>query len=160
MEGVSMRNGLAKSFAVVVGLLLLSVPLIAHHGGAAFDTTKRISMKGTVVEWFWANPHCILRFDVTNDKGEVEHWLAETSNPADMVNNGWTKQSVKTGDQVNVTLMPVKNGRPIGRIVEVVLPNGQKVGSGFGAVPVAAGSQGGTPTGSTGETKSESYPKP
>jgi len=113
-----------------------------------------------VVEWFWANPHCILRFDVTNDKGEVEHWLAETSNPADMVNNGWTKQSVKPGDQVSVTLMPVKNGRPIGRIVEVVLPNGQKVGSGFGAVPVAAGSQGGTTTGSTGETKSESYPKP
>jgi hypothetical protein len=117
-------------------------------------------MKGTVVEWFWANPHCILRIDVTNDKGAVEHWLAETSNPADMINNGWAKQSVKPGDQVSVTLMPVKNGRPIGRIVEVVLPNGQKLGSGFGAVPLPAGTQGGTPGGSTSETKSESYPKP
>jgi hypothetical protein len=57
-------------------------------------------------------------------------------------------------------LMPVKNGRPIGRIVEVVLPNGQKLGSGFGSVPLPAGTQGGAPTGSTGETKSESYPKP
>ena len=117
-------------------------------------------MKGTVVEWFWANPHCVLRFDVSNEKGDVEHWLAEGSNPADMVNNGWTKQSVKPGDQVNVTLMPVKNGRPIGRIAEVVLPNGQKLGSGFGPVLLPAGTQGGTPTGSTGETKSEGYRKP
>jgi hypothetical protein len=157
-----MRNGLARIFAVVVGLLLLSVPLVAHHGNSAFDTTKRIAMKGTVVEWFWANPHCVLRFDVSNDKGDVEHWLAEGSNPADMVNTGWAKQSLKPGDQVSVTLMPVKNGRPIGRVVEVVLPNGQRLGSGFGPVPLGAGTQGGTGTaaGSTGETKSESYPKP
>jgi hypothetical protein len=160
MEGVSMRNGVAKIFAVGASLLLLSVPLFGHHGAAAFDATKRITMKGTVVEWFWANPHCVLRFDVTNDKGEVEHWLAETSNPADMINYGWAKQSVKPGDQIRVTLMPVKNGRPIGRIVEVVLPNGQKLGSGFGSIAPPPGTQGGTPSGSTGETKSESYPKP
>ena len=155
-----MKNGLTISFQVVFGLLLLSVPLYAHHGAAAFDATKRITMKGTVVEWFWANPHCILRFDVSNDKGDVEHWLAEGSNPADMVNTGWAKLSLKPGDQVSVTMMPVKNGRPIGRLLEVVLPNGQRLGSGFGPVPLPAGAQGGTPTGSTGETKSESNPKP
>lgn len=155
-----MRNRLSISFAAVVGLLLLSVPMIAHHGGAAFDTAKRITMKGTVVDWLWANPHCILKFDVTNDKGDVEHWLAEASNPPDLINNGWTKQSVKPGDQVSVTLMPVKNGRPIGRIVEVLLPNGQRVGSGFAPLPVPAGTHAGTPTSSTGEPKSESYPKP
>src|SRR5712692_1807661 len=155
-----MRNGLAKIVALVVGLLLFSVPLFAHQGASAFDATKRVTMKGTVVEWFWANPHCVLRFDVSNDKGDVEHWVAEGSNPADMVNGGWAKQSLKPGDQVSVTMMPVKNGRPIGRIVEVVLPNGQKVGSGFAPLPVPAGTQGGTSTGSAGETKSESYPKP
>jgi len=155
-----MRNGLAKIVALVVGLLLLSVPLDAHHGASAFDTTKRVTMKGTVVEWFWANPHCILRFDVSNDKGDVEHWLAEGSNPADMVNGGWAKLSMKPGDQVSITLMPVKNGRPIGRLVEVVLPNGQKLGSGFAPLLPAAGPQGGTAAGPTGETKSESYPKP
>jgi hypothetical protein len=160
MEGALMRDGLAKICQVVVGLLLLSLPLLAHHGAAAFDATKRISMKGMVVEWFWANPHCILRFDVTNDKGEVEHWFTETSNPADMVNAGWSKQALKPGDQISITIMPVKNGRPIGRIVEVVLPNGQKVGSGFGTLPLPASSPAGSPTGSTGETKSESYPKP
>ena len=155
-----MRNGLAKMSGLVVGLLLLSVQLVAHHGASAFDTTKRITMKGTVAEWFWANPHCVLRFEVSNDKGDVEHWLAEGSNPADMVNGGWAKLSLKPGDQVSVTVMPVKNGRPIGRLVEVALPNGQKLGSGFGPFPLPAGTQGGTPTGSTGETKSESYPKP
>src|ERR1700730_771841 len=160
MEGAAMKNGVAKSFQVVFVLLLLSDPLFAHHGAAAFDATKRITMKGTVVEWFWANPHCVLRFDVTNDKGDVEHWFTETSNPADMVNAGWTKQALKPGDQISITIMPVKNGRPIGRIVEVVLPNGQKVGSGFGTLPLPASSPAGSPTGSTGETKSESYPKP
>ena len=155
-----MRKAHMKMFGVVVGFLLLSVPLFAHHGAVAFDTTKRITMKATVVEWFWANPHCVLRFDVTNDKGDVEHWFAETSNPADMVNNGWTKGSIKAGDQIGITLMPVKNGKPIGRIVEVVLPNGQKLGSGFGQTPPQAATQGGTPASSTGETKSESYPKP
>jgi hypothetical protein len=67
---------------------------------------------------------------------------------------------VKPGDQIRVTLMPVKNGRPIGRIVEVVLPNGQKLGSGFGSIAPPPGTQGETPSGSTGETKTESYPKP
>jgi hypothetical protein len=160
MEDAFMRNGLAKIFLVAVGLLLLSVPLFAHHGAAAFDATKRITMKGTVIEWFWANPHCVLRFDVTNDKGDVEHWFTETSNPADMVNAGWTKQALKPGDQISITIMPVKNGRPIGRIVEVVLPNGQKLGSGFGTQPLSANPPSGTSAGPTGETKSESYPKP
>jgi hypothetical protein len=155
-----MRNGLAKICQVVVGLSMISVPLFAHHGAAAFDASKRITMKGTVVEWFWANPHCVLRFDITNDKGDVEHWFTETSNPADMVNAGWTKQALKPGDQISITIMPVKNGRPIGRIVEVVLPNGLKLGSGFGTTPPPVSSPGGTPAGSTGETKSESYPKP
>ena len=117
-----MRNRLSVSSAAVVGLLLLSVPMIAHHGGAAFDTAKKITMKGTVVDWLWANPHCILRFDVTNDKGEVGHWLAETSNPADMINNGWTKQSVKPGDQISITLMPVKFFRKVARSAVSVGP--------------------------------------
>ena len=155
-----MKNGLSKMLAFVVGVLLLCGPLFAHHGAVAFDTTKRITMKATVVEWFWANPHCVLRFDVTNDKGDVEHWYAETSNPADMVNNGWTKGSIKAGDQIGITLMPVKNGKTIGRIVEVVLPNGQRLGSGFGQTPPPSATPGGSPAGSTGETKSESYPKP
>ena len=114
-----------KLIAIVLGFFAVSVPLFAHHGAAAYDTTKKLALKGTVTEWFWANPHCFLRFDVKDDKGNVVHWAVEASNPSDMVNLGWSKQSFKPGDEVTVTLEPVKNGLPIGRVEQVVLPSGQ-----------------------------------
>ena len=117
-----MRNKLATIF---FGLLTVSVPLFAHHGAAAYDTTKKITLKATVTEWFWANPHCFLKFDAKDDKGNVVHWAVEASNPADMVNLGWSKESFKPGDVVTVTFEPVKNGQPIGRIEQVVLASGQ-----------------------------------
>ena len=106
---------------------VLSHPLSAHHGNAAYDTENKITLKGTVTQWFWANPHCVLQFDVTDDHGQVVHWGAETENPTTMTHSGWTKTSFKPGDEVTVTMITVKNGKPIGRIVEVQLPNGQKL---------------------------------
>jgi len=110
---------------ILLAVLTISVPALAHHGAAAYDTTKRITAKATVTEWIWANPHCFLKFDAKDDKGNVVHWAVEGSNPADMVNLGWSKQTFKAGDEVTVTFMPVKNGQPIGRIEKVVLANGQ-----------------------------------
>jgi len=118
-----------RRIGILLGLLTvmvsLSTALFAHHGGAAYDTEKRITLKATVTEWFWANPHCFLKFDAKDEKGNVVHWVTETSNPSDMVNLGWSKDSFKPGDVVTVTFMPVKNGNPIGRIQQVVLANGQ-----------------------------------
>jgi len=114
-----------KLITIFLALLTVSVPLFAHHGAAAYDTTKKITVKGTVTEWFWANPHCFLRFDAKDDKGNVVHWATEASNPADMVNLGWSKQSFKPGDEVTVTFTPVKNGAPVGRVEQVVLADGQ-----------------------------------
>jgi Family of unknown function (DUF6152) len=114
-----------KLATILLGLLAVSVPLFAHHGAAAYDTTKKITLKATVTEWFWANPHCFLKFDAKDDKGNVVHWAVEASNPADMVNLGWSKESFKPGDEVTVTFEPVKNGQPIGRVEQVVLASGQ-----------------------------------
>ena len=117
-----MRNKLTTIF---LGLMMVSAPLSAHHGAAAYDTDKRTTMKVAVTEWFWANPHCFLKFDAKDDKGNVIHWALETGNPADMVNLGWSKETFKPGDLVTVTFMPVKNGNPVGRIQQVVLASGQ-----------------------------------
>jgi Family of unknown function (DUF6152) len=114
-----------KLVTIFLGLLTVSFPLFAHHGAAAYDTAKKITAKGTVTEWFWANPHCFLRFDAKDDKGNVVHWATEASNPADMVNLGWSKQSFKPGDEITVTFTPVRNGQPIGRVEQVVLADGQ-----------------------------------
>ena len=110
---------------LLFGTLAGTASLRAHHGASAFDTGKKITLKGTVTEWFWANPHCFLKFDVAGDNGSVAHWIAETSNPPDMLNLGWSKQSLKTGDEITVTIEPVKNGRPVGRVLEVVFADGR-----------------------------------
>ena len=135
--------------AVTVALLSLSMPLFAHHGTASFDTEKTLSLKGSVTEWDWSNPHCLLQFDVKNDSGKSVHWIAETQNPANMVYAGWGKASFKPGDEVTVTLMPTKNGLPYGRIKEVVLPNGKTL------IAVGANSDVGSP----GVSKQASSPK-
>ena len=103
------------------------MPLFAHHGNAAYDDTRSITLKGTVTQWLWANPHCVLHLDVPDEGGQVVSWIVETENPTSMFNIGWTKDSMKTGDHVTVTALAVKNGKPIGRIVDVLLPNGQKL---------------------------------
>jgi hypothetical protein len=110
-----------------LGVSILSLPLSAHHGNAAYDTEKKVTLKGTVTQWFWANPHCVLELDAKDESGQIVHWSAETENPTTMSHEGWAKASFKPGDEVTVTMITVKNGKPIGRIVDVVLPNGQKL---------------------------------
>jgi hypothetical protein len=114
------------------GVLAISATLVAHHGGASFDTTRELTLKGTVTEWIWANPHCFLKFDAKDDTGTVRNWAVEVSNPTDMTRLGWARTSFKGGDEVTVTLQPVKSGAPVGRLRSVVLPNGQTLGSGGG----------------------------
>src|SRR5216683_7812836 len=84
----AMINKLRIISFVVVGLLAVSFPLFAHHGNAAYDTEKRVTVKGTVTQWAWSNPHCVLQLDVTNDSGKPVHWVVETENPSSMVNTG------------------------------------------------------------------------
>jgi hypothetical protein len=125
MEVIIVRNGHVLGLVLVVSLLIAAVPLLAHHGNAAFDSSKKLTLKGTVTEWVWANPHCWLKFDVKDDKGEVIHWLAEETNPPGLINSGWYKDSLKVGDEVTVVLIPTKNGRPLGRVDRVILANGK-----------------------------------
>lgn len=129
-----MQGRLAAISLVVASLLSSPVPASAHHGAAAFETSKTITMKATVTDWFWANPHCFVKFDYKNDKGEVEHWVVETSNPPDMMNRGWNIHTLKPGDEITATVYPVKNGRPIGRLITVQLSNGQTLSNGFAPV--------------------------
>jgi hypothetical protein len=119
------NNILAVSIAV--GVLLVSAPLVAHHGAAALDTGKEVTLKGTVTEWIWSNPHCFLQFDAKDDAGKTRNWAVETQNPTAMTQRGWSRTAFKAGDEVTVTFEPVKNGQPIGRLLTVVLPDGQKL---------------------------------
>jgi Family of unknown function (DUF6152) len=119
-----MRNRLAAVSAVAVGLLLVCVPLFAHHGNASYDSTKTVTVKGTVTDYVWSNPHVILMVDAKDSNGNTEHWIIEAQNPLSQTDVGWTKNTFKPGDEIVVEVIQAKNGRPVGR---------------FGAAGTAAG---------------------
>src|SRR5918996_6391679 len=130
-----MRRSPIAVLTALVALLSVSVPVFAHHANAVFDVGKRITVTGTVTEWFWANPHCLLRLDVKGDNGQIVRWVGETQAPPNVIPWGWSKQSFKPGDEVTITLEPVKNGQPLGRILQAVLPDGKMLVAGAGLPP-------------------------
>lgn len=135
-----MRNTTKVSFFAVLGLLAVSVPLFAHHGNVGYDN-RTVVVKGVVTSWLWTNPHTFLKFDVTDDKGAVSHWIAEWNAPGSLINYGVTAKSFKVGDEVTVTLQGISKTTPtLGRISKVLLPNGQElaeVGRGAGVPTVS-----------------------
>lgn len=128
-----MRSRLEIISLLIVGLVAVPIALLAHHGSAIYDQTKAVTVQGVVTDWLWANPHCLLDFDVKDDKGNTVHWTAEVSNPPDMMNRGWTKRMLKPGDAVTITMIVAKNGEPVGRIARLVV--GGKTFEGMGRVP-------------------------
>ena len=118
-----MRKVLVAALIASIGLLI-SVPLAAHHGGASILSGKQVTYKATVKEWQWTNPHCLLTFDVKAEDGKVVQWVAETPAPNTIYPFGYRKSSFKPGDQITITLNPVKSGVPAGSIVRIVLADG------------------------------------
>ncbi|PYR81996.1 MAG: hypothetical protein DMF87_03320 [Acidobacteria bacterium] len=117
--------------ALLLALVAIApASLLAHHGSASFDTSKKVTLTGTVTEWIWANPHCFLKIDAQDDAGEVRNWSLETQNPVGMTQRGWSRSAFTTGDRVTVVIEAVKNGAPVGRIVSVKLPNGTTLEAG------------------------------
>ena len=128
-----MRTRFGVISSLILGLAAVPMALLAHHGSAIYDQTKAVTVQGVVTDWLWANPHCLLDFDVKDDKGNTVHWTAEVSNPPDMMNRGWSKRMFKPGDAVTITMVVAKNGEPVGRIARIVI-NG-KTFEGMGRVP-------------------------
>lgn len=114
--------------AAAAAFLLIGIPLPAHHGNASYDNDNPVTIKGAVTEFAWSNPHVQIYLDVKDDKGSVVRWSVETFSPGKLVRAGWTKDSVKAGDQVSITLIPAKSGAPVGFLHKLVLPSGKVLG--------------------------------
>jgi hypothetical protein len=117
--------------AIVLTIAVLStcLPILAHHGNAAFDLTQFVTLKATVTEFVWSNPHSQIYFDVTNDKGQVTHWSCETVQPALLHRAGWTRESLKPGDQVTIVAHPSKSGAPVAYLSggKIILADGKEL---------------------------------
>ena len=105
-----MKNKVLPLLSVGFGLLLVSGPLSAHHGKGAFDMENLTIVKGTVTKFEFINPHALIFIGVMSDKGNVEHWIAESSSNNHLSRGGYDKNSLKPGDQVIVTGHRAKNG--------------------------------------------------
>ena len=125
-----MRVKRLASFAVFVALLSIPVSVLAHHGTANYDMTAVTTLKGTVTDFQFINPHTLILFDVKNDKGVVEHWQAEATSPNHLVRAGWAKDTVKPGDQITISGWRAKNGATVLRFQKMVLADGQEVKEG------------------------------
>lgn len=120
-----MKSGLVAIWALFAGLLLLSTPLLAHHGASAYDP-KLTTLKGTITDYQFMNPHTELSFDVKDASGRGENWTAEAASALTMSRLGWTKTMFKSGDQVTVVGNRAKNGSHTMRLRKIVLANGKE----------------------------------
>ena len=122
-----MRTKLLTVSALLVGCTAASRPMFAHHGAVAYER-KSVTLKGTVTKFEWNNPHTVLTLAVKDSKGNVEEWYAEILPPSRMLQAGWTRESIRPGDQVTVTGRPGKHRERIMWLEYLVTPDGRKLG--------------------------------
>jgi hypothetical protein len=111
---------------LTLATLILGAPLFAHHGtGVAYEEDKWVTLKGTVTEWIWSNPHCGILFDVTDEQGNIAHWGAELGNPHQLSAAGFSKDVLKPGDKVSITGHPSRSGAPRIQFHHMLLTDGR-----------------------------------
>jgi hypothetical protein len=100
----------------------------AHHSRAGYDSDdKQLTLKGIVTEYKWKNPHVFIVWDTKDANGKVVQWVGELSSVSTMISEGMNKQSLKPGDEILVTAVPAKEGKPQSLIRKVVKPDGKVV---------------------------------
>ena len=124
------RKRLARVSAIVISIVAISLSLTAHHGtGGTYDMEKPITLKGTVTEFRFVNPHVLIFFDVADTSsrnGRAVNWLAEGPSVINWTRTGWNRNSIKAKDQIAITLFPAKSGKPEGVVRKVVTASGKE----------------------------------
>jgi hypothetical protein len=115
---------LVAGFAV---LLMVCVPVFAHHGASPYDTSKLTTMKGTVSDFQFINPHVEISVDVMDANGKTETWMGEANSPNVLSRHGWDRNIIKKGDQITVIGNRGKNGSKTLRLQKVILSTGQEL---------------------------------
>ena len=149
-----MKFRLFAAVAIVAAILLAPHAIFAHHGGNLYDTTHAVVLKGaTITKFEWGTPHNQIYFDAKNDKGEVQHWVASTEPAGVMLERGWTRRSLKAGDEVVVYIFAAKNGATVGNLQKIVMADGKELtaaGGGGGAAAAAGAGANPAPAGAPG----------
>jgi hypothetical protein len=120
----SQKLNVLRLACVTAILLSVAGTALAHHSGAMFERDKQVELVGTVVTFSWTNPHSWIEIDVPNSSGGSDKWGVECNSPNNMARQGWRSNTLKPGDQVTVTVHPLRSGEKGGRFMSVKLPDG------------------------------------
>lgn len=127
-----MKGAIPSFLAAIAAAVCVSEGTFAHHGAAAYDRSVTLTLKATVTEFVFRNPHILISFDAPDEQGKVVRWNAEGGSSSGLARRGWTWKTLKPGDQVTVVGNPARGleGKDtrVMAMTRVILPNGQVVG--------------------------------
>jgi len=115
-------------FLLLAGAAMFAPPMAAHHGrGQSFDMKSRVTLKGTVSQVKWQNPHVLIFIDVKDAAGTVVTWAFENSNVHTLASQGYNRNTLRVGQDVTAIVNPAANGSPLGIVVKVILADGKEI---------------------------------
>jgi hypothetical protein len=123
----SMKQWVTQVLGMTIALLFACGLAFAHHGSSNYDLSKSVSVKGTVTQFDFMNPHSAIRLEAKDDKGNAEQWLIEADSPNNLARAGWTRDSLKPGDQVTIVGNRLKDGSKVMRLQKVIFADGKEL---------------------------------
>jgi hypothetical protein len=121
---------MAKTLSVlaiaILALVSVAVPVFAHHSWPV-NLSQLVTVKGTVTEFAWENPHPMITLEVRNNDGATEKWMVGGPAINRMEANGWTKTTVKPGDVITGIGYQFADGQKIVRLEKAVLADGKEI---------------------------------
>jgi len=122
-----MKFAVALVFGLALSLLLFPARLAAHHGSSNYDMSKSVSVKGTITEFAFVNPHSSIHLEAKDDKGHAEQWLIEADSPNNLARAGWSRESLQPGDMVTIVGNRLKDGSKVMRLQKVIFSDGREL---------------------------------
>jgi hypothetical protein len=113
--------------------LMVSIPGVAHHSGALWDQTKKVTLHGTVKQFQWTNPHCFIQLmipvEATSTTSSTEQeWSIEMASPFQVLSGGWKPGTLRPGDRIEITIHPARDGSSAGNFVSAIGVDGKPLG--------------------------------
>ncbi len=122
-----MTNKRIYVLAAALALLMACGQVFAHHGSSNYDLSKPTSVKGTITKFEFINPHSAIHLEAKDDKGNAEQWVIEADSPNNLGRAGWTRDSLKPGDQVTIVGNRLKDGSKVMRLQKIIFADGKEL---------------------------------